>query len=336
MAADTKRSLGDVEDTAQNMLPAAKQRKLDEVKNTMDMDDHLYDIEVKLYSDAKAARNDPKPPGYYERLYQELFAKDCGGDDGAATTTPNDDDSGGAAVGPGELTGDTPAKEETTQPSDVVQRPTNAITQRSSSVKSADDPNEEDFDDRLEDGSESYSDEDEYEDEGEGEDKDEDEDDEDFDAYEEWDWLEAINSFAYSKQPSPELARTELTGACDGKLIRRDRMRQNFYHEIEEPSRETSLMGFDLFDRYGRLKPEFKDHPIKKGSGIWGKELDYGDILLIEQIQVQKSHRRQGLGSKLVTAILEKTRNKTKSFIAITWPASLNREPRLKSLLSPM
>ncbi|KAI1401892.1 hypothetical protein F4819DRAFT_306770 [Hypoxylon fuscum] len=195
-------------DTVQNILPATKQRKLDEVKETMDMDDHMYDIQVKLYSDAKAARKDPK---------QSL----------------------------------------------------------------------EEFEDEF------------YED---------------------------INSFAYSKHPAHKLGWTEDAGVCNGKLIRRDRMRPAFHQEIEDPSEETSLMGFDLFDRYGRLKPEFKDHPIKKGSGIWGKELNYGDILLIEKIQVQKSHRRHGLGSKLVTAILEKTCNNTESFVAITRPASLVSE----------
>jgi GNAT superfamily N-acetyltransferase len=93
---------------------------------------------------------------------------------------------------------------------------------------------------------------------------------------------------------------------------------------MEEPSRETSLLAFDLFDRYGRLRSEFKDHPIRKGSGVWSKELDTGDILLIEEIKIDKAYRRRGLGKKVVGAMLEKAREKTGQFFAVAWPTFLN------------
>lgn len=89
-------------------------------------------------------------------------------------------------------------------------------------------------------------------------------------------------------------------------------------------------------DRYGRLKPEFKAHPIKKGSGIWRSEFDTDDILLIESLKVDKKYRRLGQASKFVRAMLEKTREKTQGFVAITSPdvltSELRREPGMKEV----
>lgn len=100
-------------------------------------------------------------------------------------------------------------------------------------------------------------------------------------------------------------------------------MRDDFYAEIEQPSRETSMLGFDLFDRYGRLRPEFKTHPIMKGTGVWGRELDHGDILLVEDLFVHQPYRRQRLGRKMVETLLMLVSQKTRSFFAFTWPTML-------------
>lgn len=345
-SAPGKHSLEDKGDAAQDTLSATKQRKLDEAQETVGMDDRLYDIEVKLYSDAKAARNDPKPPGHYEQRHRELLTGVLG-EDGAAGTEPGSDGTRDVTVGlQQESTGVTPVGDETNQHSNVARLLTSGNTDQSTSIGLVDDISEKQSEECVEDGNKSCGDkdeddgDDEDDDDGDGDDDNDDdgdddneedfyehigddEEDENFDECEEWDWLEAINSFAYSKQPSTQQRQIEYVGSCNGKLIRRNRMRQIFHHEIEEPSAETSLMGFDLFDRYGRLKPEFKDHPIKKGSGIWGKELDHGDILLIETITVKKLHRRQGLGRKLVAAMLEKIRNKATSYVAISRPAVL-------------
>jgi GNAT superfamily N-acetyltransferase len=97
---------------------------------------------------------------------------------------------------------------------------------------------------------------------------------------------------------------------------------------MEQPSQEACLLAFDIMDRYGRLKPEFKARPIKKGSGIWSSELDNDDILLIESLKVDKQYRRLGQASKLVKAMLEKTREKTRGFVAIARPDILTSEVR--------
>jgi hypothetical protein len=112
-------------------------------------------------------------------------------------------------------------------------------------------------------------------------------------------------------------------GYCDAKLIRRNRMR-SFYCDLEQPTRETSMLAFDLFDRYGRLKKIFKEHTVQKGSGIWGDEFDSGDLFLIESISIQEAYRHQELGRKLVTSLLDKVRSKSYNFYAVVAPGWLN------------
>ena len=63
-----------------------------------------------------------------------------------------------------------------------------------------------------------------------------------------------------------------------------------------------SELAFCLFDRWGNLKAELRNHPIKKGTGIWGEELDEGKFLLIEELTIDENHRRKGYGRKLVGA----------------------------------
>lgn len=125
----------------------------------------------------------------------------------------------------------------------------------------------------------------------------------------------------------------DAIGRCDALLM--DSYRTNFYQDMEEPSAETSELAFELFDRYGRLKSEFKDHPIKKGSGIWKDELDHGPILLIENFSIYKPYRRRGWGKKMINAVLEETISQCGPFIALTQPGGITRDyDKLKKSLT--
>jgi len=143
------------------------------------------------------------------------------------------------------------------------------------------------------------------------------------DLYAEFHWLEAIDGFVShtSSTSSPR-----HIGRCHAKLIRRNKVSRDFHAAMGEPSEETSSLAFDLFDRYARLKQELIEHPIKKGSGVWGKELNSGDILLIELLSIEKYFRGHGHGRRLVEKLLDEVRQKTKSFVAMAWPASLTTE----------
>ena len=75
---------------------------------------------------------------------------------------------------------------------------------------------------------------------------------------------------------------------------------------MEEPSQEISDLAFTLFDLWSHPKSDFKDHPVKKGTGVWGDELDNGELLLVEMLLVEKDFRPQGTEKKLIEEILER------------------------------
>ncbi|PYH99228.1 hypothetical protein BO71DRAFT_476797 [Aspergillus ellipticus CBS 707.79] len=104
---------------------------------------------------------------------------------------------------------------------------------------------------------------------------------------------------------------------CDGvavatalaRYIHREGVRSEFWERMEEPSEETCDVAFHVFDRYGTVKTKYKDHPVQRGTGIWGKELDHGPLFLIENVHVTAMElRRKRLGQKVVSLLLEKAR----------------------------
>lgn len=94
-------------------------------------------------------------------------------------------------------------------------------------------------------------------------------------------------------------------GKAVGFIIRRDAVQSAFHEMMEPPNVETMDLALDLFDRYGRLKDELCEHPFRKGSGVWKKELNEGNFVLIDDVKVERIHRRKQIGSKLVLHILE-------------------------------
>ena len=144
------------------------------------------------------------------------------------------------------------------------------------------------------------------------------------DEFDSFRWLEQIDGRVLLTDPSSQSG--QRIGNCDCKLIRRSSITPSFYDDMEEPTEGTSDLAFDVFDRYGRLRKEFKEHAIKRGTGIWQDELDEGDLLLFERLSIDKPYRRRGLGQKLVHALIEKTRPKSENFFAVVCPGYLTRE----------
>ncbi|KAE8343280.1 hypothetical protein BDV24DRAFT_161720 [Aspergillus arachidicola] len=106
------------------------------------------------------------------------------------------------------------------------------------------------------------------------------------DIFAEFEWLEQIDGLLIDQDAFN--SGEKQVGYCDSKLIRREDIRAKFRSAMEEPTEETSLLAFDLLDRYGRLEPEFRYHPVKKGSGAWSTGFDDGDIFLIETLEIDK------------------------------------------------
>ena len=103
-------------------------------------------------------------------------------------------------------------------------------------------------------------------------------------------------------------------------MIRRDKIRGTFWGSMEDACRETGSFAVDLFDRYGRLRKDLQEHPIRKGTGVWGPGLDQDDLLLFSELAVKAPWRRQQIGSNMVGAILNEARLKTRSFVAFVSP----------------
>ncbi|KAJ5737473.1 uncharacterized protein N7483_002598 [Penicillium malachiteum] len=104
---------------------------------------------------------------------------------------------------------------------------------------------------------------------------------------------------------------------CDGvtaanalaRYIHREGMRSEFWERMERPSEETCHVAFQVFDRYGDVKAKYKDHPVQRGSGVWGNELDHGPLFLIEKLHVTALElRRKGLGKEVVSLLLKKAK----------------------------
>lgn len=89
---------------------------------------------------------------------------------------------------------------------------------------------------------------------------------------EEWPWLK--NFHAVEKREG------RIAASCVAYCIDREPIRANFYTEMEEPTQDLADLAFNLFDRWGCVKDDFLYHPVKKGTGIWGEELNRGKILL--------------------------------------------------------
>lgn len=142
--------------------------------------------------------------------------------------------------------------------------------------------------------------------------------------FQEFDWLEPLNGTVSLAPPDDSKLEHKHAGRGFGELIRRERMRYAFYDQLEQPSEDTSRLAFELFDRYGRLREEFKSHQVKKGSGIWGSELDIGDLLLIEKVYVEPEYRRQGLAQKLVKAMMEEARKKCGALFVVVLATAFN------------
>lgn len=100
----------------------------------------------------------------------------------------------------------------------------------------------------------------------------------------------------------------QVIGQGSGWYVQRDRLRNSFWRDMDEPSQGLSATAFDLFDRYGRLRKELKDHPVRKGSGVWGSELDLNPFFVIEELLVDKQWRRKAIGTKIATYLIEKSR----------------------------
>ncbi|KAJ1323905.1 hypothetical protein MN608_11161 [Microdochium nivale] len=142
------------------------------------------------------------------------------------------------------------------------------------------------------------------------------------DKFREFSWYEPMWAQAKTKAQGEE--KPSVMASASGGLIRWRDMCANFYQAIEEPTNETTAIGFELFDHYGN----FRDKHKTSRSQVWSHELDRGDILILELIRVDKAFRRQGLATLLYKSLTNTAQNKSKpdELIAVAGHGAVNGE----------
>jgi len=72
------------------------------------------------------------------------------------------------------------------------------------------------------------------------------------------------------------------------------------------------------------LRDEFIDG-TRKGSGVWGREVDLGNMLQIELIRVNEEWREKGIATELLKRFLVATHEFDKHItFTFAWPTLLN------------
>lgn len=99
-----------------------------------------------------------------------------------------------------------------------------------------------------------------------------------------------------------------------------------FYRTIREaavkcrPSMEQCVL--ELFDQHGHLQKDLYSHPVKRGAGNWGIELNKGDFFYISALYVDEKWRRLGLGKKIIEKVLKEAQEKFGVQFVFTRPGS--------------
>lgn len=115
----------------------------------------------------------------------------------------------------------------------------------------------------------------------------------------------------------------QIVASCAAQQIDRKPIKTKFYEEMGEESEYLAELAFNLFDRWGCVKDDILYHPVKKGTGVWGEELNRGKILLIQYLTAEEDARREGIGGKVVQDLWAKVRAQTS--------ASIVRYPQFES-----
>ncbi|PVH81813.1 hypothetical protein DL98DRAFT_415916, partial [Cadophora sp. DSE1049] len=115
-------------------------------------------------------------------------------------------------------------------------------------------------------------------------------------------WLVEFKvEFVYKKRP---------IAFIKGTFLQRSLIKSNFQEAIKTVDQTVSEIPTDIFDRYGRLKRQFKDHEVIKGTGIWGDELDHGDLFIVDIIYLNEEWADVDLGAGMIRHVLEVARHK--------------------------
>ncbi|KAH8814883.1 hypothetical protein F5884DRAFT_770309 [Xylogone sp. PMI_703] len=113
-------------------------------------------------------------------------------------------------------------------------------------------------------------------------------------------------------------------GICTGILLKRDIITPMFHSMVATAYYETRMehelfnLIFTLFDRFGRFRTVFQEHPVKRGSGIWREELDNGNIVILDSMFVlSDGTSKDELIIEIVNWFIERARDKSGNILIV-------------------
>ncbi|KAK7032909.1 ankyrin repeat family protein [Favolaschia claudopus] len=96
--------------------------------------------------------------------------------------------------------------------------------------------------------------------------------------------------------------------------------------ETMDVDNELFAIGSALFDKYGEIRPWLVDNEYHKGSGLWGRELNEGKLIIIRCVSVDPAYRKQGLGSWALQRLYS-SEYVDKDDKILCWPSPIPRPP---------
>ena len=132
------------------------------------------------------------------------------------------------------------------------------------------------------------------------------------DGHREWQaspchWCESIDCTAVVQFGQGMFSEDIRIGKCCSLFIEREKIRYEFQAYMKHRSNDTAFLASELFDETGCLKPEFTNAALKSGSGLWNRELNDGNILVIEKTMLPQNAQLGHLGPMLVEQLLQET-----------------------------
>lgn len=124
----------------------------------------------------------------------------------------------------------------------------------------------------------------------------------------------------------------EVIGSYSAKFVKRNVIFDNFHFSMDEVSAEMYQLAREIFDKGGCLRRQFEGASMGPGQGTWGQKLDLGDILLLEEMYVEQSYRRQGFGRAMVRDLVRRARRASADscveFFVVCLPSGLTNVVR--------
>ncbi|KAG6906119.1 hypothetical protein DXG01_015842 [Tephrocybe rancida] len=103
------------------------------------------------------------------------------------------------------------------------------------------------------------------------------------------------------------------------RILRRAFQRGGFHTFMDDHHADLENLSSSLFNDNGRLKPGVLDGVVHRGTGVWGNELNQGEIVFILEMDVKEQFQSQGLGTAMLSKLLATQRVQVADNV-MCWP----------------